>query len=59
MKKLGLNVDSLRVDSFHTDARATERGTVDAFMVSTGKNTCFCTSPCTSVNVGCFCTEQC
>jgi hypothetical protein len=57
MKKLELNVDPLSVDSFPTatDARPAERGTVDAFMVSTGKNTCYCSS----LNIGCWCTEAC
>jgi hypothetical protein len=55
MKKLELNVDTLQVDSFPTDARPAERGTVDAYAVSTGKNTCYCTS----MNIGCWCTEAC
>jgi hypothetical protein len=55
MNKLKLEIFDLRVDSFPTDARPAERGTVDAFMVSTGKNTCYCSS----LNIGCWCTEAC
>lgn len=55
MNKLKLEMDDLRVDSFPTDARPAPRGTVDANMVSTGKNTCYCSS----LNIGCWCTEAC
>ncbi|HEX8905163.1 MAG TPA: hypothetical protein VF771_10000 [Longimicrobiaceae bacterium] len=56
MKKLKLNVDALRVDAFATSEEAGERGTVQAHMTN-GGNTCYCTGDCTSVNIGCFCTE--
>ncbi|HEX8905164.1 MAG TPA: hypothetical protein VF771_10005 [Longimicrobiaceae bacterium] len=58
MDKLKLNLDTLRVDTFATSREGAERGTVNAHMTN-GTNTCFCTGNCTSVNVGCFCTEQC
>lgn len=54
MNKLALNADDLRVDSFPTAAQPAERGTVDAHMATNGANTCYCTS----VNIGCWCTER-
>jgi hypothetical protein len=54
MNKLALNTDDLRVDSFPTARQGAERGTVNANVVSQGANTCYCTS----VNIGCFCSER-
>jgi len=52
--KLSLDAEALRVESFSTAARQTERGTVNAHAVSQGANTCYCTS----INIGCFCSER-
>ena len=54
MNKLSLDAESLRVESFSTAGEPTERGTVNANEVSQGANTCYCTS----VNIGCFCSER-
>jgi hypothetical protein len=59
MNKLTLNLDELRVDSFSTERTEAYRGTVAANRATNGTNTCFCTTYCTSVEIGCFCTEQC
>ena len=40
MKKLALNLDDLRVDTFETSAPAGERGTVEANQASINGNTC-------------------
>jgi hypothetical protein len=56
MKKLGLKVETLRVETFATARQPAERGTVHAHATH-GTNTCYCTGGCTSVNIGCFCTE--
>ena len=58
MKKLALDTDMLRVESFPTANVPTERGTVEAHAVTQIK-TCANTCHCTSVNIGCWCTEQC
>lgn len=42
MKKLSLNVEDLRIDSFATDTESTERGTVQGAQISAA-GTCFCT----------------
>ncbi|HEX6746628.1 MAG TPA: hypothetical protein VF092_04980 [Longimicrobium sp.] len=55
MNKLSLNVEELDVETFATARGDGFRGTVDARGVSTGTNTCYCTSR----NIGCWCTEQC
>jgi hypothetical protein len=54
MKKLSLDAESLRVESFSTAGEPTERGTVNAREWSRGVDTCYCTS----VNIGCWCTED-
>ena len=54
MKKLRLEIDELRIDSFVTDAPAVERGTVAGNMITQTANTCFhCT------RYGCPQTELC
>ncbi|HKP77125.1 MAG TPA: hypothetical protein VJT67_16455 [Longimicrobiaceae bacterium] len=58
MKKLVLDADALRVDSFPTSQVTEQAGTVAAFegtQVKTCANTCHCTS----VDIGCWCTEAC
>ena len=57
MVKLTLNVDELRVESFRTAEIEPARGTVNAH--ATQVKTCANTCHCTSVDIGCFCTEQC
>jgi hypothetical protein len=42
MKKLNLNVEDLRIDSFATDAADGERGTVHGAQI-TAAVSCFCT----------------
>ena len=54
MKKLALNAENLRVDSFPTSSERAEGGTVNAHEVSQGADTCYCTS----VNIGCWCSER-
>ena len=60
MNKLALNADDLRVDSFPTADEPAERGTVNARIspveveVSQGDESCYCTS----VNIGCWCSER-
>lgn len=60
MKKLALNAEDLRVDSFPTARQPAERGTVNARVfpveevVSQGGDSCYCTS----VNIGCWCSER-
>lgn len=54
MNKLSLDADALRVESFSTAARPQERGTVNAQEATHGENTCYCTS----INIGCFCSER-
>jgi tetrahydromethanopterin S-methyltransferase subunit E len=41
MKKLRLEIEELRIDSFETDAPAEERGTVAGHMITQGANTCY------------------
>jgi hypothetical protein len=56
MNKLSLELDGIVVDSFPTATAPAPRGTVNAAMVSgTGGNTCYCSS----LNIGCWCTEAC
>ena len=54
MKKLELNVDELRVESFPTDGAAAERGTVRANSLSWGESYC---NVCETYSgpVHCFC----
>ena len=58
MNKLALNADDLRVDSFPTSRQPAERGTVDAHsevqVSQGGGDSCYCTS----VNIGCWCSED-
>ena len=58
MQKLMLEVDGLRVESFATATVPALRGTVEANAVTQIK-TCAATCHCTSVDIGCWCTEQC
>jgi hypothetical protein len=57
MRKLTLDVDALSVESFATARLPEPRGTVlgRATQLKTCANTCHCTS----VDIGCWCTEQC
>jgi hypothetical protein len=57
MQKLTLDVDALRVESFATARLSEPRGTVHG--QATQLKTCAATCHCTSVNIGCWCTEQC
>jgi hypothetical protein len=57
MEKLKLELDELAVESFRTAETEAPRGTVNAH--STLVKTCAATCHCTSVDIGCFCTEQC
>jgi hypothetical protein len=57
MKKLTLDVDGLRIESFPTERVPEPLGTVHAH--ATQLKTCANTCHCTSVNIGCWCTEQC
>ncbi len=41
MKKLRLEVEELRIESFQTDAPAEERGTVAGHMITQGAETCY------------------
>jgi len=59
MKKLVLDADELRVDSFPTDEVSGLRGTVAANEGPTQLKTCANTCHCTSVDIGCWCTEAC
>jgi len=54
MNKLSLNAEALRVESFATARQPAERGTVNAHVVSQGAESCYCTS----VNIGCWCSER-
>ena len=54
MKKLRLEIEELRIDSFETDAPVEERGTVAWHMITQGAQTCYhCT------RFGCPQTELC
>jgi hypothetical protein len=57
MEKLKLELDELAVESFRTAEAEPARGTVNAH--ATQLKTCAATCHCTSVDIGCFCTEQC
>jgi hypothetical protein len=57
MEKLRLDLDELAVESFRTADTNAARGTVVAH--ATQVKTCAATCHCTSVDIGCFCTEQC
>jgi hypothetical protein len=50
MKKLTLDLDAIRVESFDTDAPAREQGTVRAYALGSGGKTCIScpvpTDPC-------------
>jgi hypothetical protein len=57
MKKLKLEIDALRVESFEPHARPEQgRGTVEAREVTALADTCGCAD--TSVKVPCFCSER-
>jgi hypothetical protein len=56
MKKLKLELDALRVESFDAEAPAGARGTVEAHEVTALADTCGCAD--TSIKVPCFCSER-
>lgn len=58
MKKLVLDMDELRVDSFPTSRETEQAGTVVAHG-PTQLKTCAASCHCTSVDIGCWCTEAC
>jgi len=55
MKKLRLEIDTLRLDSFPAGAPALPRGTVHGRDVTALADTCGCQD--TSLKLACFCTE--
>jgi hypothetical protein len=57
MQKLTLDVDGLRVETFATARLPEPRGTV--LGQATQLKTCAATCHCTSVDIGCWCTEAC
>jgi len=62
MKKLTLDCDALRVEGFTTSEVPEPRGTVQANATGATcitKVTCGNTCHCTSVDIGCWCTEAC
>jgi hypothetical protein len=61
MQKLTLDVDGLCVESFATARVPEPRGTVhgQATQAPTCVKTCAATCHCTSVDIGCWCTEAC
>ena len=61
MRKLTLDVDGLRVESFATARVPEQRATVhgQATRAPTCVKTCAATCHCTSVDIGCWCTEAC
>ncbi|HET6762606.1 MAG TPA: hypothetical protein VFH27_03015 [Longimicrobiaceae bacterium] len=56
-KKVKLDVDGLLVETFATNETREDAGTVVGYasMIKTCAVSCYCTS----VNIGCWCTEQC
>ena len=57
MKKLRLELDALRVESFEAEARAAAaRGTVAAHEATLLADTCGCAD--TSIKIPCFCSER-
>lgn len=55
MKKIQLKLDTLRVESFETAERITERGTVEGQQIATRVGGCTQT---TCPPAHCFCTED-
>lgn len=61
MKKVKLDAESLRVETFATEALELPRGTVHAEGATVPASACFscasCVGDCSSVPHACFCTE--
>ena len=61
MKKIRLDAESLRVETFSTEALEERRGTVQGEEATAPASPCFsclsCVGDCSSVPHACFCTE--